>query len=55
MQENINIYSKKGKKKQKTQNIEKSVFSIETPKIILQDVDLETETKRQSTFEGTDL
>ncbi|MDR0206168.1 MAG: hypothetical protein LBI45_02790 [Bacteroidales bacterium] len=55
MQEKLNIYSKQGKKKQKTQNIGKRDFPKINPEITLQEIDLEKETETSDLFEGTDL
>ena len=55
MQEKVDIYSKKTKKKQNIQNIEKSTFSYKNPDFFSQDNDLEKETEISDLFEGTDL
>ena len=55
LQENSNIYPKKSKKKQKLQNVAKEISPIEIPKIISQDIDLETENSLLENFEGSEL
>jgi hypothetical protein len=55
LQKNSNIYPKKSKKKQKLQNVAKEISPIETPKIISQDIDLETENSLLENFEGSEL
>jgi uncharacterized protein YpmB len=55
VQENSNIYPKKDKKKTKEQNFKKENLQAKTPKIVSQDIDLESEISLLEGFEGSEL
>jgi FtsZ-interacting cell division protein ZipA len=55
VQENYEFYPKKGKKKQKPQNIEKENSQIENSQKNLQNIDLESEISLLEDFEGSEL
>ena len=54
-QQNVNIYPKTTKKKQKTQNIEPINHSINHAENSIQDIDLENEMALLKDFEGTEV
>jgi len=55
MQENSNIASKRGKKKQKLQDTNKNNSQVDNSKNILQNVDCENEISLLEDFEGSEL